>query len=1453
MRQLQRLFRNQQVRLFYNLQTRLFYNRQGRWFYNRLVRLFRDRRLGLFYKQQWCLLYGLVTCCLVGLTHLNVVWCLEVDSAHHTGAPEIVTNSGFDLDKDHNGLPDGWYTSHQRIRLEEEPYMSGNYVLVSRPNNYVLAIQNIRLKKGHVYTLRVRVKTENEGLAGVLIVHGEKTPSHEMPLLWRVETGPKFEEVVRTFVAPNPVAKLFIYNVARTRGTVFYDKVSIREGTPETPVIVQLSLQKIDRPLEPPPKTPHLCWAKPLVGPPLKAFIVIHSLRCLRQVVELEQRLSLDDDVVQAGSVGSLPVAETGRRAMKRLKRDEYEVYVVDSVLDAALNKAIKKRVEKGAGLVVVEGLGRTRQFLNPKALKQVSSEHFLLRNTIPSLMPAKILKAVQVGRLGKGRVVRLVFPYSTARVWGLFPMEVSLNAWKRRQFEYWEWWESLLAKAVLWAARGEPPVSLQFRRLGPKTVELKAVGATRGAELKARVVVRSGREIRFDGPLLRTAPKLYPFDSNGLVRVSLPATFPAGPVIVDATVLNKKGEALTWGSTVVRTAQAVAVTKLHVEPSVVTAGRNVQAIVHVKVFKADKPVQIQAKVVDAFGRVTATVSKPVSFKAEGTKATEVQVRLRLPVNHPLCVLQRVCVQALVQGQEQDRRWTTVLVPAVGPAKAASDFLAVPWVPGASPPVIWGWYAERTSKLGLNGLFAGDLFLTAEQGMPGGGYMRGLSGIFRETKRSPHGIRSHCLSDPKVVKEIQQRARAAAALQKDYGLFAVGITDEAFLSSRHSRNELCFSPHCRQRFRQWLKQQYGTLSQLNEEWDTHYESWDQVRGWRTEEVRQRTNFAPFVDFRTFMTEVWCQACRQAVQAYHSVSPETPVGHTNTFGANPFNGNDYWKLCTQVGFGWGQEYSEAIKASAHKAIFDLWRSFCETPEAREARTLPGQSVRPFFNYGWIGYNHCREAAHYEPWWLALHGSRGVSYFATNALAADLNRSYALVYPTLSFTGYSLAVQEALADLRAGCGKLFMEFERERPPIALLWSHPSMLVAWCESRSDQPVPNENDGTDSYGSYFRSALFFRRHLNELQLDYHYVSPRQILQDEELRHDRLLFLPFTVAASAELVDKLVEYVRNGGVVVGDLRCLRTDTHGKPVTSRPSLLEQLFGVRRAGPVRYDRTLVRFTGSEEGIGLPGRTFEAFGYEHLEPVQAVPLAKLSNGQPAVAVRRLGKGLTVYLNFGLPAYDVTFRELLAQLVKRAGVARAVSVERLKQPGPPPVCYERNTFHRGPITVHAFIRDYRRCSDSDPVRIHFNQTAYVYDVRAGKALGRTDSVTTVLPPGETAVYALLPYQVSNVEVSVPRTAIPVGKEVPVRVHVKRAAPQNADSTVQPGDHILHVEVFRPDGSSVQPYAQNVLAVHGAAVLNVPLALNDPPGRWRVEVRDVLSGCRAVAEFDVSPQRAP
>ncbi len=637
-----------------------------------------------------------------------------------------------------------------------------------------------------------------------------------------------------------------------------------------------------------------------------------------------------------------------------------------------------------------------------------------------------------------------------------------------------------------------------------------------------------------------------------------------------------------------------------------------------------------------------------------------------------------------------------------------------------------------------------------------------------------------------------------------------------------------------------MQARYKTLAALNAQWGTSYASWDEVRGGRTEDVRGKANFAPFVDFRTFMTDVWVDGCKTITDAYHQVAPQTPVGHTNTFGADPFNGNDYWKLCTQVGFGWGQEYSEAIKSSGQKAIFDLWRSFVETPESRAARGVksPTGPDGAFFNYGWIGYDHRVAAAHYEPWWLALHGSRGVSYYATNSMDVARGTSWSLVYPNLQLTPYSNAVAEALRDLRAGCGKVFLEYQREQPKIALLWSYPSMLVSWCESTCDEPEPNEQPGSDSFVTHYLSALHFRQHVNELQLDYVYLAPDQILGSDILRQYPVLFLPFTVAISQPLVEKLQAYVQEGGILIGDLRCLRTDEHGTPFAGSPPLV-QLFGVDRGeGQMHYGRTKVTFTMAGEGIDLRGRQVELFGRETVTGKGALALAAHATGEPAVLVRRQGQGA-----FHLP-------ELLLPALRRghprvgrpdcqAGGRGAERLGRGSRWRSAPALLRAEHLHarsaRGP----------RLDSRSPALYRHRSRGASVFAIRARvrrsrqKYHGQNDTLATTLAPGETALYASLPYRVTGLEVQGPERAT-AGANVELRCAVRGDG--------QPlGDHVFHVELRDPAGRTVPHYSQNVLAPAGRCALQIPLALNEAPGAWSVRVCDVLTGTTTDRPFQV------
>jgi hypothetical protein len=73
-------------------------------------------------------------------------------------------------------------------------------------------------------------------------------------------------------------------------------------------------------------------------------------------------------------------------------------------------------------------------------------------------------------------------------------------------------------------------------------------------------------------------------------------------------------------------------------------------------------------------------------------------------------------------------------------------------------------------------------------------------------------------------------------------------------------------------------------------------------------------------------------------------------------------------------------------------------------------------------------------------------------------------------------------------------------------------------------------------------------------------------------------------------------------------------------------------------------------------------------------------------------------------------------------------------------------------------------------------------------------------------------------------------------------------ADEHGQPVDRsVVHVEVFDPAGKRVRYYSGNADVVGGTARFSIPFALNDLPGRWRVKVRDVISGLEANREVRV------
>ncbi len=162
----------------------------------------------------------------------------------------------------------------------------------------------------------------------------------------------------------------------------------------------------------------------------------------------------------------------------------------------------------------------------------------------------------------------------------------------------------------------------------------------------------------------------------------------------------------------------------------------------------------------------------------------------------------------------------------------------------------------------------------------------------------------------------------------------------------------------------------------------------------------------------------------------------------------------------------------------------------------------------------------------------------------------------------------------------------------------------------------------------------------------------------------------------------------------------------------------------------------------------------------------------------------------------------------------------------------------FRLGAVRYLSVLRDPgEEAAEDGKLRVDMPGEFFAYDSRTGEALGKMRSLDLDVGVGEARFLALLPYRVERIRADASSAD----------AHLTIAAAVEAALT--PTDHVFHVEVT-PSGSDEPAfhYSRNVLARHGRMQVSIPLALNDPPGEWRIEVQDVATGMSATAQVKVS-----
>lgn len=418
-----------------------------------------------------------------------------------------------------------------------------------------------------------------------------------------------------------------------------------------------------------------------------------------------------------------------------------------------------------------------------------------------------------------------------------------------------------------------------------------------------------------------------------------------------------------------------------------------------------------------------------------------------------------------------------------------------------------------------------------------------------------------------------------------------------------------------------------------------------------------------------------------------------------------------------------------------------------------------------------------------WYELLHGARGNLIW---------DEKFECVSKDGSVGPRGSEVKPYYKELRDGIAALLINSVRESDPIAIHYSQASMRVEWmlAQRPKGEAWVNRTSSTERLDSEFlRVRESYCRLMEDLGLQYDFVAYGQIEQGELVRRNyRVLILPRSTALSRDEVKAIHEFVERGGLVIADGEPGLFDEHCRRLAT-PSLAGIFAGGHGQGKAvrmnAIDYHQLRLVNREGELhGAAGKLLGEMG---VRPAFAV-LDGANRPVVGVETHRFRNG------------GVTIIGLLSNPQMR--------VDEL---GPPE--FRSNERFEKPRTVRLVL----------PVAL------YCYDIRAAKVLGLQREISVALDPYEPVVMAFSPTPLPALRISAPRH-VARGEIVQIGLGL------DGDSLA--AIHVFHVDVRNPVGEVVNYYSGNVLAPGGSGDHVIPFAQNDLPGKWTIQVNDLLSG---------------
>ena len=1184
--------------------------------------------------------------------------------------------------------------------------------------------------------------------------------------------------------------------------------------------------------------TPHIKWLKPYTKGPIKVLFITYRgfyVSGMREIVELAQRMDIDYTVfaLDKSNIFHVKLLQGPNLTEERMKadleeklKDDYNVIVLGNIDFSALPLSsrykILMKVKNGTSLLgIVKGKD---DYLKKATKKKINPEiSFLLPyKGLPAFSKysdfnSLIKSTINISSFGKGKI--LLLKYGVPRYLQILTPGPKTDPLKLKVLEY-DYYLSYIIHLILFSADKEPDVKIkgtdyiQVERESLPPVEF-LLESEKNKKVSCFFTLRDK-----DNKIFISREKKLSL-SSGKNRISFKIIkVPAGEYFTDLLVKEGK-KTINFGSCFLKVTSDSFIQEVKNIKKSYLKGEEIKGEVTVLTKTGEENLQLKITQRDNFGRVTNEKTIPLEEKEIFKK----EASFSFSPTTPLSIIQYIDVKLLKNQKVLDKKRVVFSISNLYPE---DDIRYVFWGSGFPWSYLSHYWLTKLYQAGFDTQytsFSEALPLANLYHIPYATRFvdKKTDHVHRKIpyrKKDDH-IRMPCLTDPEYLKKVAEKLTREAKKVQPFSTMEISMGDECAFVERNI--DICFSPTCVSKFHKFLKKEYGSLKNLNKEYEATYTSFDEIEPVTFDEAKKNSKLIPlWVDYRRHMEDTWAGIYQFSKDTIRKVIPEAKIGYEGSDPyINSFCAADFYKL---------------MQVMRLNSTYD--RPFINYAVADFAK--PGTLL----GLGWYGgYLNRRNVPYnqYIPWRHLFRGANSFWVWYVNpgglgSVAASDFSFYDFFKPSI----------KQVSEIKQGIGKLLISAKRSNDKIALLYSVSSVH----SSTLTPELPSMQKVLSGLATLFEDSGYQFQVISYKQL------AKGILNKEDFK---FLFLPFSQSVSKEEAKEINFFVQKGGRVIADLRPGVSDEHGKAY--KKGILDELFGIKqntKNPEVKETKILIKNANFPERFPLTSIDTSL--------ILSSGKAKAQAGEtPVLIVNDYGKGKTILLNFSLSGYAqvkgslesgivkaskdaVIIKKFFKSLLSFAGNSEKVKVN----PEVPGLRIYR--FSSGNLlylcllqelpepAVNYTIKKAKPLLFSDAT-ISLPEKYYIYNIRNGEYLGYTDRIKTKTKPAEAIIYSLLPYKVKGIDVKLP-------KQIRQRENLEYNIILKSEKGI-PGLHIFHISLISPEGKEIKHYSKNLKAKKGKVTGKVSLSLNETLGNWKLKVKDIASGKTVLKNFIVKEQK--